>query len=97
MTNDIQNEAEYEHDELLDDEFVSISQCHALAAQYFLEAAKQHGLAAEAYDAGNLYETHRRGYLAYRNQLLATQYAEMAAIDEDDEEFEAESSEADGQ
>jgi hypothetical protein len=34
--------------------------------------------------------------LAYRNQLLATQYAEMAAIDEDDEEFEDESSEADG-
>jgi hypothetical protein len=53
-------------------------------------------LAAEAYDAGNLYETHRRGYLAYRNQLLATQYAEMTAIDEDDEEFEDESSEADG-
>jgi hypothetical protein len=97
MTNDIQNEAEHEHDELLDDEFVSISQCHALAAQHFLEAAKQHGLAAEAFDAGNLYETHRRGYLAYRNQLLATQYAEMAAIDEDDEEFEDESSAADGQ
>lgn len=97
MTNDIQNETEHEHDELLDDEFVSISHCHALAAQHFLEAAKQHGLAAEAYDAGNLYETHRRGYLAYRNQLLATQYAEMAAIDEDDEEFEDESSEADGQ
>jgi hypothetical protein len=96
MTNEIQNEAEHEHDELLDDEFVSISQCHALAAQHFLEAAKQHGLAAEAYDAGNLYETHRRGYLAYRNQLLATQYAEMTAIDEDDEEFEDESSEADG-
>jgi hypothetical protein len=95
MTNDLQNEAE--HDELLDDVFVSSSQCHALAAQHFLEAAKQHGLAAEAYDAGNLYETHRRGYLAYRNQLLATQYAEMAAIDEDDEEFEDESSEAEGQ
>lgn len=95
MTNDLQNEAE--HDELLDDVFVSISQCHALAAQHFLEAAKQHGLAAEAYDAGNLYETHRRGYLAYRNQLLAIQYAEMAAIDEDDEEFEDESSEAEGQ
>jgi hypothetical protein len=95
MTNEIQNDTE--HDDLLDDEFVSISQCHALAAQHFLEAAKQHGLAAEAYDAGNLYETHRRGYLAYRNQLLATQYAEMAAIDEDDEEFDDENSEANGQ
>jgi hypothetical protein len=91
MTNEIHNETE--HDEMLDDEFVSISQCHALAAQHFQEAAKQHGLAAEAYDAGNLYETHRRGYLAYRNQLLGTQYAEMAAIDEEDEEFDDESSE----
>jgi hypothetical protein len=54
-------------------------------------------LAAEAYDAGNLYETHRRGYLAYRNQLLATQYAEMAAIDEDDEEFDDDNSETNGQ
>jgi hypothetical protein len=44
-----------------------------------------------------LYETHRRGYLAYRNQLLATQYAEMAAIDEDDEEFDDESPEGNAQ
>jgi hypothetical protein len=29
--------------------------------------------------------------------LLATQYAEMAAIDEDDDEFDDENSEADGQ
>ncbi len=99
MTNDIQKEAEREHeqDQLLDDEFVSISHCHALVAQHFLEAAKQYGLAAEVYDAGNLYETHRRGYLAYRKQLLATQHAEMAAIDEDDEEFDDISSKADGQ
>jgi hypothetical protein len=95
MTND--THIDTEHDDLLDDEFVSISQCHALAAQHFQEAAKQHGLAAEAYDSGNLYETHRRGYLAYRNQLLATQYAEMAAIDEDDEEFDDERSEGDAQ
>jgi len=95
MTND--THIDTEHDDLLDDEFVSISQCHALAAQHFQEAAKQHGLAAEAYDAGNLYETHRRGYLAYRNQLLATQYAEMAAIDEDDEVFDDESTEGDAQ
>ena len=95
MTNDIQDETEL--DDLLDDDFVSIAQCHALAAQHFQEAAKQHGLAAEAYDAGNLYETHRRGYLAYRNQLLGTQYAEMAAIDEEDEGFDDESAETDAQ
>lgn len=74
-------------DFLEEDDFVSIAHCHALAAQHFQEAAKQHLQAADAYEAGNLYETHRRAYLAYRHQLLATQYAEMAAIEEEDLDF----------
>ena len=78
---------ENDNEEFLDDDFVSITHCHALAAQHFQAAARQHLQAADAHDAGNLYETHRRAYLAYRHQLLATQYAEMAAIEEDEIEL----------
>lgn len=76
-----------DNDEFLDDDFVSITHCHALAAQHFQAAARHHLQAADAHDAGNLYETHRRAYLAYRHQLLATQYAEMAAIEDDEIEL----------
>jgi hypothetical protein len=78
---------ENDNEEFLDDDFVSITHCHALAAQHFQAAARQHLQAADAHDAGNLYETHRRAYLAYRHQLLATQYAEMAAIEDDEIEL----------
>ena len=88
MTNDQQHNIESE--EYMDDDFVSIEHCHALAAEHFQAAAQQHTKAAEAYEAGNLYESHRRGYLAYRHQLLATQYAEMAAIEEEEFDFDEE-------
>jgi hypothetical protein len=71
------------------DEFeISISQCHTLAAQHLQAAARQHLEAADAHDSGNLYETHRRAYLAHRHQLLAEQYVDMAAIENDDLELE---------
>lgn len=84
MTYDLQHESEPE--EFLDEDYVNAAKCHALAAQHFQYAARQHLEAAEAYETGNLYETHRRAYLAYRHQLLATQYAEMAALEEDEGE-----------
>jgi hypothetical protein len=74
---------ETESDDFMDDDFVSIADCHKLAAEQFQAAAQQHIKAAEAYESGNLYETHRRGYLAHRHQLLATRYAETAAVEED--------------
>lgn len=85
MTNEQQHDIPSE--DFMDDDFVSIAHCHLLAAEHFQAASQQHTKAAEAYEAGNLYESHRRGYLAYRHQLLATQYAELAAVEEDEEAF----------
>lgn len=78
---DIQSE------DFMDDDFVSIAYCHSLAAEHFQAASLQHIKAAEAQESGNLYESHRRAYLAYRHQLLATQYAEMAAVEEEEIDF----------
>lgn len=75
-----------EPEEFLKEDYVSAAQYHVLAAQHFQFAANQHRHAADAYETGNLYETHRRAYLAYRHQLLASQYAEMAALEEDEGE-----------
>lgn len=85
MTNDFQAEIQTE-DFLEEDDFMSVAECHTLAAEQFQAAAKQHMQAADAYSAGNFYEAHRRAYLAYRHQLVATQYAEMAALSEDEED-----------
>jgi ABC-type transporter lipoprotein component MlaA len=84
MTQDIQHESAAE--KFLEEEYVNAAQCHVLAAQHFQSAARQHHEAAAAYESGNLYETHRRAYLAYRHQLLAMQYSEMAALEEEDED-----------
>ncbi len=75
-------------EEFLEEDYVNAAQYHMLAAQHFQAAAYHHRHAAEAYETGNLYETHRRGYLAYRCQLLAMQYAEMAALENEDDEDE---------
>ena len=86
MNDDLQQTSLTE--EFLEEDYVNAAQCHILAAQHFQTAAYHHRHAAEAYETGNLYETHRRAYLAYRCQLLATQYAEMAALEIEDEEDE---------
>jgi hypothetical protein len=80
MTNDTQ----HPNEDFLEEDFESVSHCHLLAAEHFQMAAQHHAQAAQAHDAGNLYESHRRGYLAYRHQLLGTQYAEMAAVEDED-------------
>jgi len=85
MTNELAHDTELE--DFMEDDFVSIAHCHALAAEHFQAAAQQHLQAADAYEAGNLYESHRRAYLAYRHQLLGTQYAEMAALEEEEADF----------
>lgn len=92
MTNEQLHDIQSE--EFMDDDFVSIAHCHLLAAEHFQAAAQQHTKAAEAYETGNLYESHRRGYLAYRHQLLATQYAEMAALEEDETDFDEDETQA---
>ena len=75
-------------DEDLDDEFDTTGDVHRLAAHHFAAAAKYHLLAAAADDEADEQAHGRYGYLAYRHQLNAVQYAEIAAMQDDDMEDE---------
>lgn len=66
-----------------DEEFETAAEYHRLAAQHFAEAAKHHLLAAEADDEGDNETNARHTYLAYRHQLNGVQYAEIAAMNND--------------
>jgi hypothetical protein len=52
-----------------------------MAAHHFSEAAKEHELAADAYDAGNQAVSELHSFKAYRHQLNAVQYSEIAVME----------------
>lgn len=66
-----------------DDEFESIGDHHRMAAHHFAAAAKHHLAAAAADDDGNAQAVAHHAHLAYRHQLNAVQYAEIAVMDND--------------
>jgi hypothetical protein len=75
-----------------DDEPDSIGDHHRMAAHHFAAAAKHHLAAADADDEGDASANLLHAHLAYRHQLNAQQYAEIAAMDNDgldDDEFDA--------
>lgn len=61
---------------------------HRMAAQHFSAAAKHHLLAAAADDDSDDEVNARHAYLAYRHQLTAVQYAEIAVMDNESSEDE---------
>lgn len=67
--------------EHVEEEYESMGDHHRMAARHFSEAAKHHLSAATADDEGNNEATARHAYLAYRHQLNAVQYAEIATMD----------------
>ena len=67
----------------MSEEFDSAADHHRLAAQHFAAAARYHLAAAEADDEGDADGCARQGYQAYRHQLTAVQYAEIAAMDDE--------------
>lgn len=67
----------------LDDEFENIAEQHRMAAHHFKQAARHHLLAADANENGDPELTARHAFLAYRHRLAATQYAEIAAMDDE--------------
>lgn len=67
----------------LTEEFESAADHHRLSAQHFAAAARCHLAAAEADDEGDADRCARQAYQAYRHQLTAVQYAEIAAMDDD--------------
>ncbi len=69
------------HDTDGDDGFESIGDHHRMAAHHFSAAARHHLAAAVADDEGDDEANARHAHLAYRHQLNAVQYAEIAVMD----------------
>lgn len=67
--------------EHLEEEYESTGDHHRMAARHFAAAAKHHLSAATAADEGDNEANARHAYLAYRHQLNAMQYAEIAVMD----------------
>lgn len=92
MTNDTATQISVDTAELLkedfEEEFETTGDHHRMAAHHFAAAAKHHLAAAAADDDGDEEETARRAFLAYRHQLNAVQYAEIAVMDSESPEDE---------
>ena len=75
-------------EEFTDDED-TIGDYHRMAAHHFDACAKHHMAAAHADDEGNEEAAAKHAHLAYRHQLNAVQYAEIAAMESEslDDEF----------
>jgi hypothetical protein len=82
--------------EQLDEESETAGEYHRMAAHHFAAAAKHHLLAAAADDEGDNEVNARHAYLAYRHQLNAVQYAEIAVMDNDSLEDEQDDEAANG-
>jgi hypothetical protein len=63
--------------------FETAAEYHRMAARHFSVAAKHHLAAAIADDEGNSASTAHHAFQAFRHQLNAVQYAEIAVMDND--------------
>ena len=83
-------------EEHFEEEYETAAEYHRMAAMHFSAAAKHHLAAATADDKGDNDSTARHAFQAFRHQLNAVQYAEIAVMDndslEDDSEDEASNS-----
>ena len=79
--NPIDEELLSEHD---DDNMETLADSHRMASLHYAQAAKHHTLAADADDHGHDESRNSHAFLAYRHQLVANQYAEIAVIESDD-------------
>lgn len=79
--------SEQKYDEVLEidteftDDLESPSESHRMAAYHFKQAYLQHELAASAYDNGDQNATDMHAFIAYRHQLNAVQFAEIAVME----------------
>jgi len=70
-------------EENFEEEFETAGEYHRMAAMHFSAAAKHHLAAAVADDEGDNESTARHAFQAFRHQLNAVQYAEVAIMDND--------------
>lgn len=70
-------------EEHFEEEYETAGEYHRMAAMHFSAAAKHHLAAATADDEGDTEGTARHAFQAFRHQLNAVQYAEIAVMDSD--------------
>ena len=79
--------SEHKNDEVLEidteftDDLESPSESHRMAAYHFKQAYLQHELAASAYESEDQNATDMHSFIAYRHQLNAVQFAEIAVME----------------
>ena len=66
------------------EEFETPAELHRMAAYHLMQASKQHELAAEAFDNDDQVTCDLHALRAYKHELNARQYSEMAMMDAND-------------
>ena len=67
-----------------EEEFETPAELHRMAAYHFMQASKQHELAAEAFENDDQVTCDLHDLRAYKHELNGRQYSEMAMMDADD-------------
>jgi hypothetical protein len=83
----MENQATEKFSELVEeyqDEIETPGELHRMAAYHFMQASKQHELAAEAFENDDQVTCDLHSLRAYKHELNARQYSEMAMMDADD-------------
>ena len=83
----MEHESKETFSELVDDyqeEFETPGDMHRMAAYHLMQAAKQHELAAVAFENDDQITCDLHALRAYKHELNARQYSEMAMMDADD-------------
>ena len=83
----MQHESNENFSELVEeyqDEIETPGELHRIAAHHFMQASKQHELAAEASENDDQITCDLHSLRAYKHELNGRQYSEMAMMDADD-------------
>ena len=83
----MENQATEKFSELVEEyeeEFETPAELHRMAAYHFMQASKQHELAAEAFENDDQITCDLHSLRAYKHELNGRQYSEMAMMDTDD-------------
>jgi hypothetical protein len=66
------------------EEFETPGELHRMAAYHLMQASRQHELAAQAFENDDQITCDLHSLRAYKHELNARQYSEMAMMDADD-------------
>jgi len=83
----MENKSDENFAELLDEyqeEIETPSEMHRMAAYHLMQAAKQHEIAANAFDNDDQITCDLHSLRAYTHEINARQYSEMAMMDTND-------------